>query len=112
VNPLNEGRRALLTGGCCRRTIEGYVIASLNDSNKERKTSQLPTQLCCTTERREEVGAGLFPEAGGQLIIAGTGPLISGGGGRAWSLHWERATKALDGTGAQRPCRWELPGGL
>lgn len=53
TNPEKEGRRTLVTGRSCSSTSEGYVVVSRNDSNKDRKTFQLPRRLCWMMERRE-----------------------------------------------------------
>ena len=46
----------------------------LKDSNKERKTSQLPGQLCWMMERREREEACLLLAWGGEILISGMYP--------------------------------------
>ena len=82
----------------CRRNIEGYVVASLNNSNKERKPSKLPRQLCWTIERMEWMGAYPFPEAKGRLFISRTNTTVRRGQGKASRLEGERTAEALDST--------------
>ena len=43
LKTVKRGRMPLVVS--CRRTKEGYVVDSLNDSNKETKTSQPPRHL-------------------------------------------------------------------
>jgi len=108
---LREGRWALLTGGSCRRTNDGYVVVSLNDSNKERKTSQFPRQLYWTIEKGFGFGAGPFPLEEEGLFIAGMNQAIGRSRGRAFGLQGERTAKASNCAGARMPYRVWLPGG-
>jgi len=87
------------------------VCASLKDSNKERKTSQLPRQLCWTMERREREEACRLLGKGGELLMCGTNPTGGRSRGRALFLREERTAKAEGRAGAQRPCRGEFPRG-
>ena len=102
-----------MTGGSCQRTIEGYIGASLNDLKKDRKTFQLPRQLCWTIDRGGGgTGAGPFPTKEGSLIITGTSPTVGGCRGSAWCLQGERTSKAMNSTRTRGgSCRGELPGG-
>ena len=53
---------------------------------------------------------GASPLSGkeGGLFITGANPTIGERGGRAQCLQWERATKALNRSGARRPCQERL----
>jgi len=62
-------------------------------------------------ERRERGEACLLLWEGGELFITGTYPTGEGGRGRALVLRGERTAKALDRTGARRPCWGGLSGG-
>jgi len=86
------------------------VHLSLKDSNKERKTSRLPGQLCRMTERREREKACFQLHRGGELRISGTYPTSCGSLGRAWFLQGEMTAQAWSGTWVWGGCQRALSG--